>query len=454
MTAETPAHVFYRNLLRPYPEIERAQGIYLYDREGREYIDGSAGAAVANIGHGRREIAAVLERQASTVAFVHGSRFTSRPLIEASARVAAFAPEALSRVYFVSGGSEATETALKLARQYYLDRDGSSGKYLAIARWHGFHGNTLAALSMSGHVPRRRRYTPLLLDFPHVAQAYCYRCQFGLTYSGCGLECAHDLERMLKSVGPEYVAAFICEPVVGAAAGALVPPPGYLRAVRDICSRYDVLLIADEVMTGFGRTGRNFAVDHWEVEPDIMAVAKGMSAGYYPLGAVLTTEQVFATLKAKTGRFVHGHTYGANPLGAAVCVAVMDVIEREGLVENAAHRGRELLDELKELEDQPYVGQARGLGLLLALELVADRVSRRPFPARLNAAERLTQHTMANGLVVYPGSGHADGTDGDHVLIAPPLCITPDECRELSARLRRAVLSWQEEMNALVGDKS
>ena len=386
---------------------------------------------MSNIGHGHPAVVEAISTQAGRVAFAHLSRWTSRPLMDLARRVADLAPGNLNRVYFVSGGSEATESALKMARQYFLERDGKTDKYKIVSRWKSFHGNTIGALSMTGD-RRRYKYTPLLLDFPHIAPAYCYRCPFEREPSSCGLACAHDLERTIRQVGAEYIAAFIAEPVGGAACGAIVPPEGYFRVVREICDRYDILFIADEVMTGFGRTGHMFAMERYGAAPDLMCTAKGMSAGYIPLGAVVASEDVFQVFHHGSGAFEHGHTYGGNPLAAAVSLAVLDVIEKEGLVENARTMGGYLLGELKDkLAPVPIVGDVRGAGLLLGVELVADRPSKRPFPPARGVAEKAAQVLMEHGVVVYPGTGSVDGTSGDHFLLAPPLIITREQVDEL-----------------------
>ncbi|HOU77581.1 MAG TPA: aminotransferase class III-fold pyridoxal phosphate-dependent enzyme, partial [Syntrophales bacterium] len=320
-------HVFYRNLNRFYPAVRRGEGIYLYDTEGKAYIDGSGGAVVAALGHGLREIETAMLAQLGNVAFAHGSQFTSPAAVELAARLVAMAPDNMSRVYFLSGGSEAVETAVKMARQYQVDR-GKPMKFKVISRWTSYHGNTLGALALSGHTGRRRYYQPLIQHTPHIVPAYCYRCPCGRKPESCALECADDLEKTILYEGPDSVSAFLAEPVVGATAGALVPKDGYFQRIREICDRYDVLLIVDEVMTGIGRTGRNFAVDHWGVKPDMIVCAKGLGAGYYPVFGVITTEAVHRAIKEGNGNFVHGHTYSQNPLACATALAVLEYIEK------------------------------------------------------------------------------------------------------------------------------
>lgn len=426
------SHVFFRDVRKEHPVIVGGEGVYLFDDQGRRYLDGCSGALVANIGHGVEPVARAIYEQARKVAFTHLSRFSSLPIQRLAELIATISPPGLNRVYFVSGGSEATETALKLSRQYFLERDKNSQKHLVISRWHCFHGNTLGALSMTGLVPRRKRYTPYLLNFPKINPPYCYRCPHGRTPPDCRVPCAYELEVMLKQVGPEYVAAFIAEPVVGAAAGALVPPPEYLPTVRQICDRYDILLIADEVMCGFGRTGRHFAVDHWGVVPDVITAAKGMAAGYAPLGAAIVHEKIWEVFRQGSGRFEHGHTYGGNPLACAAGAAVLEYYLEHDLVSHCRQLGELLLAELAPLKDNPVVGDVRGLGLMLGVELVQDRATRTPLPASRGMAEVATQFILKQGVVVYPGNGMVDGVAGDQFLIGPPLVINEAEVRQLA----------------------
>jgi len=437
-------NVFYRNLRKTYLEVDYGKGIYLYDTEGKRYIDACSGAAVSNLGHAHPIIIEAMTEQASKVAFSHLSRWTSRPVQELAQLVGSLAPGSLNKLYLVSGGSEATESALKMARQYFLERDGKSGKYRIISRWQAFHGNTIGALSMTGD-KRRKKYAPLLLNFPKIAPAYCYRCPFSKEQDTCGVECAHDLERILKLEGPDTIAAFIAEPIVGAACGALVPHQDYFRIIRQICDHYDILFIADEVMTGFGRTGSMFAMEHFGVIPDLITAAKGMSAGYAPLGAVIAKDEIFDTFVKGTGSFVHGHTYGGNPLSAAVAVAVIKTTEKENLVENSRTVGDYLLGRLRaELLPFAYVGDVRGKGLFQGIEIVKDKKSKEPFPFALGMAEKLTVTLLKHGVVVYPGSGMADGENGDQFLLAPPLIITKEQCDELVEHISEAFTEFAE----------
>jgi adenosylmethionine-8-amino-7-oxononanoate aminotransferase len=345
----------------------------------------------------------------------------------------------------VSGGSEAVETAIKLARQAHLE-NGQMQRYLVIARRQSYHGATLGALSATGMGPRRAPYLPLLLDFPHIAPAYCYRCPFDREYPGCDLACAHELEEAILRAGPERVSAFIAEPVVGSACGATVPPPEYFPLIREICSRYGVLFIADEVITGFGRTGRHFGITHWDAVPDMMVVAKGLSGGYAPLGAVVASERIRHVFDESDTAFEHIFTYAANPLSAATALAVLGIYVREGLASRAARMGELLFQKAEALGDHPIVGDVRGLGLLLGIELVMDKKTKRPFPPEVRASRRLAAKALARGLVIYPGGGSIDGAQGDHFLICPPLVIREPEIDDLVGMLDEALAELEQEL--------
>jgi adenosylmethionine-8-amino-7-oxononanoate aminotransferase len=425
-----------------YPVVERAKGIYLYDREGRKYLDGCSGAVVCNIGYGVAEVVAAMERQARRVAFAHSTQFISEASLELAGKLAALCPGPMARdgrVYLSSGGSEAVETAIKLARQYFLER-GEPSRTRIVARWQSYHGSTLGALSATGNRARRRPYEPMLIDFPHMAPVYCYRCPFGKRFPECGIACADDLTRAVEEAGARSVAAFIAEPVVGATLGAVPPPDGYWQRIRDICDRYGILLIADEVMTGVGRTGAAFALDHWGVVPDMIVVGKGASAGYTPLGAVIARGFIHDAIRDGSGAFEHGFTYSANPLSAATGAAVLDVVRRRRLVARAARLGPKLGKILRRLGDRhPMVGDVRGLGLFWGMEFVRDRGTREPFDPALRVARRLGQEARERGLLLYPGTGSVDGTRGDHVIVAPPLTITEAELGRLGVLLDAAL---------------
>ncbi|MEJ5301340.1 MAG: aspartate aminotransferase family protein [Thermodesulforhabdaceae bacterium] len=424
-------HVFCRNLRKQYPVVDRGEGVYVWDKEGKRYIDGSGGACVVSIGHGVKEIIEAMKKQAEKISFAHGSHFLSEAAKDCAERLCRFAPDrSLNKVYFVSGGSEAVETAVKIVRQYWVEL-GRPEKYKIISRWISFHGNTTGALSLGGHTGRRNPYLPLFLHTPHIEPCYCYRCPFYRTPDNCNLECADQLERTIKYEGPESVAAFIAEPVVGATAGVLIPRDGYWEKIKDICDKYDVKIIADEVMTGLGRTGKNFCLDHWGVVPDIIVVAKGLSSGYTPLGAVIVKEEIYDTIKNGSGNFIHGHTYGQNPLSAAVGAAVLKYIEDHSLVNRSFEMGKYFLERLEKLEKYPLVGDIRGLGLFVGIEFVRDKTTREPFNPSLKISARIGEESFKRGLITYPGSGGADGIRGDHILLAPPFIINREQIDEI-----------------------
>jgi adenosylmethionine-8-amino-7-oxononanoate aminotransferase len=428
------SHIFSRAAGRLLT-LERGEGVYVWDNNGRRYIDGSAGPICVNIGYGVKEVVDAMTRQMEKIAYAHSAHFTAESVFEFAEKLAGFAPPSLNKVFFCSGGSEATEAAAKLARQYHLEQ-GEDSRYKVVARWQSYHGNTLGALSMSGNIARRRRYVPMLLDFPHIPPAYCYRCPFQKTRDACDLDCAWALEREIRAVGPQYVSAFIAEPVVGATLGTVPAPEGYFQVIREICDEHEVLFIADEVMTGLGRTGKNWGLDHWGVEPDIIATAKGLASGYIPLGACIASDKVF---EAFEGPFAHGHTYGSHPVACAVGVAVLDYVEKHDLVKRSEELGEYLHKELKGLYDHPTVGDIRGMGVFAGIEFVKDKESKEPFPAEVRFNRRVLERCFGNGLLVYPGVATVDGFRGDHIQVAPPLVVTRDQIDEIVTLLDRSI---------------
>ena len=435
-----------RSFKKTFPPAVRGDGVYLWDARGKQYLDFSGSAAVNFIGHGVAEIAAAMSAQAKQLEFVHSSQFTTPMAEEYAAELLDFAGESFSGgcVYFTCGGSESVETALKLARQYQVEI-GQSKRYQVISRGQSYHGSTLGALSVSGNKRRREIYRPMVREFAHVAFPYCYRCVFDCTDScrACGLEYAAELEKAIESADGE-AAAFIVEPISGATLGAVVPPPGYLQSVAEICRRQGVLLIADEVMTGVGRTGRNFAVEHWEVAPDLVVAAKGLSSGYAPLGAVIVSKRVADAIAHGSGAFLHGFTYNSHPISLAAGRAVLRVLREQKLVQAAdvdepgsiAAMLRSALDELR---DAKAVGDVRGIGLLWGVEFVADKTTKQPFASDLNFAGRVAQAAVKRGLLVYPMQGCVDGVSGDHVLIAPPAVIAAEQIDWAVKRLKEAI---------------
>jgi len=433
--------LFPRSFRREYLEAVRGEGCYVFDSHGRKYLDAAGSAAVVSIGHGVAEVGRAMARQAAELEFAHTSQFHTAIAERLAARLRVLAPPAFreaGRVWFTSGGSEATETAIKLARQYWVER-GQPSRTRIVSRWQSYHGSTLGALALSGNLRRRAIYAPLLPEWGHIAPCYCYRCPLGLTFPDCRVACADELEKLLTDVGPQSVAAFIFEPVVGATLGAVAPPDGYLQRIAEIARRHGILLIADEVMTGMGRTGKNFAVEHWGITPDLILVGKGVASGYAPLGAVLVAPHVAEAIQHGSGAFEHGFTYQAHPVAMAAGLAVLDYIAQHHLFDRVLSAGRELLAALEPLRQHPNVGDIRGLGLLLGIEFVKDRASREPFPRSAGFAERVRQAAMEEGVTTYPIQGCADGERGDHILLAPPFTISADETRFLARALEAAL---------------
>ena len=439
MTYQYPeSHVFHRPLGRAMRTISRGSGALLWDRDGRRYIDGSGGAVVVNIGHGRSEVAAAMARQAETAAYVHGTHFTSEVIEEYARRLASHVPGDCNRLYLVSGGSEANETAVKLARTYHLATGGAS-RHKVIRRSISYHGNTLATLSLSGRPNLQRPYEPMLQARPEAPAPFCYHCPLGKTFPDCGIACVDELDAVIRREGPETVAAFIAEPILGASAGAAVPPDDYARRARETCTRHGVLYIDDEVMTGFGRTGRWFGIEWNEgVTPDIVTCGKGMTGGYMPVGAVLASERVVAAV-AKGGGFTHGFTFSHNPVTAAAALATLEILESEQLVERSRTLGAKALELLAPLTRHPHVGDVRGRGLMMAIEIVADKASRRAFPRSEKKAEAVAAKAFDAGLVSYPGGGCATGTDGDSIMISPPFVVSESELAEIATILDSAL---------------
>jgi adenosylmethionine-8-amino-7-oxononanoate aminotransferase len=432
--------VFRRSFNKPFPAAVRGEGALLWDSEGKQYLDFSGSAAVNLIGHGVREIVDAMSEQARALEFVHTSQFTT-PVAEDYAReLLEFAGETFrgGAVFFTCGGSEAVESALKLARQYQVEI-GQKQRFQVFSRRQSYHGATLGALAVSGNVRRRQIYLPMVREFEQVSLPYCYRCRYDC--KNCGQQYADELERALAA-GKNEAGAFIFEPVSGATLGAAVPPPGYLQEIAAVCRRHGVLLIADEVMTGMGRTGRNFAVEHWGVAPDLIVTAKGMSSGYAPLGAVIASARVVDAIASGSGSFTHGFTYNAHPVSVAVGRAVLRRIREHKLVQAALQQGTAgaaLKSVLEGLRDVPAVGDVRGLGLLWGIEFVADKKTKRPFPMELDFAGRVGQAAAGRGLLVYPMQGCVDGYAGDHLLIAPPAVISPEQIAWAAGQLRDAI---------------
>ncbi|MGY3648087.1 adenosylmethionine-8-amino-7-oxononanoate aminotransferase [Bradyrhizobium sp. LM4.3] len=423
------------------PKAIGGEGVYLLAEDGRRVIDASGGAAVSCLGHQHPRVIAAIAKQASTLAYAHTAFFSSEPAEALAELLVGHEPGGLAYAYFVSGGSEAIEASIKLARQYFIER-GEPQRQHFIARRQSYHGNTLGALAAGGNAWRRAPYAPLLSDaFSHVTPAFAYHEKHdGESDAQFVARLAAELEAEFQRLGPETVAAFLAEPVVGATAGAVTAPDGYFKAVREICNRHGALLILDEVMSGMGRTGTTHAWEQEGVAPDIQAIAKGLGGGYQPIGAMLASGKIIDTIRAGSGAFQHGHTYLAHPLACAAALEVQNVIREDGLLERVKERGKQLEQRLTErFGNHRHVGDIRGRGLFWAIELVADRAGRTSFDPALKLNQKIKAEAFANGLGCYPGGGTVDGVRGDHVLLAPPYISSADEIDLIVDKLGTAV---------------
>ncbi len=430
------SHVFHRVLTRSLPTAVRAEGLWIEDSDGKRYLDGAGGAIVVNVGHGDASLLEAMAAQSGRVDYVHGTMFTT-PSLEAYADdVAPLLPVDDARIYPVSGGSEAVETALKLARSYHLAR--GEDRAVVIGRWNAYHGNSLGALDVGGKRALQAPYTPWLGRFAHVDAAYEYRCSMPDHPRDCGRALAEQLDARIRELGPGTVAAFVAEPVGGATLAAAVPTDDYWPAVVEVCRAHGVLVITDEVMTGFGRTGTWFGLDHWGVKADIVTVGKGSTSGYWPFGFAAASGEVFETVRPKG--FVHGFTWSHNGVGAAVAHATLRRLRDGNLVEASRAQGERLLKDLTAaLADSPIVGEVRGIGLMVGVELVADRTTRTSFPRAEQVTERVVGAARERGLLLYSSTGHEDGVNGDLVMLGPPFVISDEECELLVDRTAAAI---------------
>ncbi|MHA3915238.1 aspartate aminotransferase family protein [Halovulum sp. GXIMD14793] len=434
------SHVFPRHCHSQLPVIADGAGCYLIDQSGKRYLDASGGAAVSCLGHGDAEVTAAIKDQLDKIAFAHTGFFTSAPAEALAELLVRHAPTGIDRVMFVSGGSEATEAAIKLARQYFVET-GEPQRGRLIARKQSYHGNTIGALSAGGNEWRRAQFGPLLLDISHIDPCYAYRLQeAGESDEAYGIRAANALEAEIQRLGPETVMGFIAEPVVGATAGAVPPAPGYFKRIREICDRHGILLILDEVMCGIGRTGSLFACEQDGVVPDIVCIAKGLGAGYQPIGAMLCSKQIYDAISNGSGFFQHGHTYLGHPVATAAGLAVVNAILDRGLLDRVQAQGARLRTALTDRFGQhPHIGDIRGRGLFLGLELVKDRATKAPFDPSQKLAARLKKAAFEAGLICYPMSGTIDGRSGDHILLAPPFILEDAQIEELTDKLESAL---------------
>ncbi len=437
------SNLFYQSRL-PRPELERAEGIYMWDTSGKRYIDGSSGAMVSNIGHSNPAVLAAMRAQMDKSTFGYRLHFQSDSSEALAAKIAGLAPAGLNRVFFVSGGSEAVESALKMARQYTLTQ-GQAQRTKIISRYPSYHGATLGALAITGYAPMTAPFDPMMQAMPKIAAPRAYLDGLDADDPATGLQYANLLEEKILEEGPETVLAFIVEPIGGASTGALVPPAGYMRRIREICDQYDVLLIHDEVMTGGGRTGRFFGAEHWDVAPDIIALSKGFGAGYLPLGAMIARDDMVEAV-LDSGGFIHGFTYAGNPLACAAGLAVVKEIEQGNLMANATVMGDALTSRLHSLMQRyPIIGDVRGKGLLLAFELMADDITKEPLPVAFNAHSRLVDTAYDNGLIIYSRRTRG-GISGDHFLVCPPMIVTEPQLDEITQILQRSMEQLMAEM--------
>lgn len=433
-------HVFHRHCTAVPPLAVRGEGAYVIDTDGRRYFDASGGAAVSCLGHSDEDVRVAIKDQIDRLAYAHSGFFTTEPTEALADFLAARAPGDIEYFYFLSGGSEAVEAALKLARQYFLER-GEEKRFRFIARRQSYHGNTLGALAVGGNMWRREPFAPLMSEGHHIDPCYEYRLRRDdETAEEYGLRAAELLRQEIERLGPETVCAFIAEPVVGATAGAVTAPPGYFKRIREICDQYGVLLILDEVMCGMGRTGTLFACEHDGIAPDIVTIAKGLGAGYQPIGAMGVSKRIYDTIRDGSGFFQHGHTYMGHATASAAALAVLRKIEEAELLHNVRRRGGQLMAALHDcLDKHPAVGDIRGRGLFVGIELVADRESKEPYDPALKLHARIKRAAMNEGLMIYPMGGTIDGRRGDHILLAPPFIVNSDEISMIADKVSAAI---------------
>jgi adenosylmethionine-8-amino-7-oxononanoate aminotransferase len=449
---DTPAGqhpVVHRSWKRPRPVAVRGEGIYLWDHEGKRYIDGCAGTSVVcNVGHGVRSILDAMYEQGKKVEFAVPHLFTNVPMLRLGQMIVERAPGTMKnncRAWFSCTGSDAVDDAARLARQYAVASKKPS-KYVIISRWQQFHGNHISAAGFAGYTERRRMLYPMFVNSPHIPPAYCYRCYFGDRYPDCGLKCAHALETMIRQTGEENVAAFLAEPVVGAALGALPAPDGYFDVIRDICDRYGVLLMVDEVMTAWGRVGDWFAMEYYGVTPDVVATSKGITAGYAPIASTIAREEVWQVIEDSGVPFMAGHTMAENPIGCAAGVACLEYVTANDLVRNSRETGAYLLRRMHELLDFDVVGDVRGRGLMCAMEFVKDKKTKEPFAPSQKVALMVMQACIRHGLILFPCGGNVDGVAGDMILVTPPLVVTGEQVDEMMDLMKKGIKQVQDQL--------
>jgi adenosylmethionine-8-amino-7-oxononanoate aminotransferase len=432
--------VFHRSNVASYPVAVSGDGIYIFDKDGKKYLDGCCGAAVSCLGHSNEEVRNAIKEQISKIAFAHSGFFTTEPMEELAEFLVKNAPSGIERVYFVSGGSEAIEASIKLARQYFLEQGKNSKKYV-IARLQSYHGNTLGALSAGGNQWRRIPYEPILIEMKHISPCYEYRLKKeGESSYEFGQRVANELEDQILELGPENVMSFVAETVVGATMGCVPAVEGYFKRIRQICDKYDILLILDEVMCGMGRTGSLFACDQEGISGDIITIAKGLGAGYQPIGAMLVSGKIYDTISKGSGFFQHGHTYIGHATACAASLQVQKIIQRDGLLDNVVNIGKYLEESLKSrFVNHPHVGDIRGRGLFYGVEIVEDKVSKKPFESSMKINAKLKSFAMQEGLMCYAMGGTIDGKAGDHIMFAPPFIVNKNNIDEALDKFTKAL---------------
>ena len=437
----TESHVFFTDFDRLYQQAERGEGVYLYDAEGKRYLDGVGGMLVVTVGYGVAEIADAMAEQARRLCFANRNIFTNGPQERLADKIIDMAPAGMGRVFFVTSGSTANETAVQIARQYHIQH-GNRRRYKIIGQWHNYYGATLGSLSMSGNLATRRDMDmdPYLLDFPHVQPPYCYHCPYKLSHPSCQLACAEDLAITIEQEGPDTISAFIATPVIGTS-GAIVPPAGYFERIRAICDYYGILFIADEVITSFGRLGKNFGMEHWDAVPDIITVGKTLGSGYAPIAAVIASQAIWDTLAQGNKNHIRLLcTYSGHPISCAAALAVQNYLAEHRLVQRSALMGQYLKAKLLQLaQREPLIGDVRGQGLLVCVELVQDRATHLPFPRTAHVAEKIVQAVFKQGLLLLPRFGTGIAKEGDNISISPPFIISEAECDELVAVLEASI---------------
>jgi len=431
--------------LLPKAICDHGEGIYLFDQDGKRYIDFSGGPHVVSIGHGDKRVREAMMAQMEKVSFFFRGFWLNEPLLALAERVIKVSPPNFKLCQFCNSGSEANETAIKIAHQYHVER-GKPEKYMVIGRWQSYHGMTLGALSVSGHTVRRLKFGPLLHNWPKISSPLCYRCAHDLTYPSCNIRCAQELDEIINQVGSQYVSAFIAESIGGAGTACMVPVPEYYPIIRETCDKHDILFIDDEVICGFGRTGKWFGIEHWGVSPDIMTSAKGMTGGYTPMAVVIIDGKIGRLFSEKGASFIHGFTMEGNPVSATACLTVLDIIEKEGLVARSARLGEYFFKRGRaKLAHHPAVGDIRGKGLLMGIELVKNKETKEPFDPARRAANRLQQIAMEHGVMGYPTTGVDNGVRGDTFLVSPPFIITEAQIDTAFDLLDGAITDFEKE---------